>query len=1111
MEYQLHIEPTVKDEARNKNIAARNAALWRNPANGILRGISKNEGVPPARAIWEMVQNARDQSRGTANIKFIVSNDNLVFMHDGIPFDQDTIKALILQTSSKNGEDPTKAGQYGTGFLTTHLFGRLFYLKGSVILTEEYFYNFEEFKIDRTPNSSKDLIVNLQDQCEISDKWIDDDKGWSLTPVDWTEFRYPLSTEYSKKNAKVAFENSPSMAPYVMAMNPTINSISFEHNGNSVQYNAVEFKDIKSLSTEKYSIVRYMYRNNDIDESKILLVSKDKSELNEEPLFTVVLPLKEINEEKDKFIVEEYKANIPNLMIYLPLMGTENWGINFVIHSRDFTCSNDNRDSLRFVDESNGYQQETDRNTKIIERASDAILSFVNDHYSRFYDKKYLTKVNFNRATGNDELNKYYQGLEDKYTSGFRNLKLVTNAIGEDIAVSSVWVLSKEITENISDDSILISAIFYLMKGCKGENKIPKKEELLYWSQILQEWYPEEDEANFVTFKALENYIDETEDELELNNLLVFDTLLKDLGILTVFNEKKLLPTEKNVRKYIKELKRPISLHPDFKSVLDVIIPDITENFIHPNFAEFISDEYTDEHFKKDISEAITATRNDQEMIRGAYKDNKSGYDYPSHKIDIEIIDALISFVEMQMNDNSVAFYSNILRKMKEFYGVIFHSSAYKIEKDKSYDFRPALRVIINDALYRFTIMEDKDKIECSDWIKECVSLIYGFDEARKSAFLDDYKVYRNKNDQYDWADKLYRAEDAPDALLDIYDEKVNKITQEQMKEAHEKSMRFHTKSIRNILVDESMEMFYKKELKKTGEDLGKEIYKEMVVEDEFWQTRLTNEANKTTTLDVINKIQSKVDNNRWKVYFPGIHEHCAVLFFSLVASSDERKSKNIFKLINKTSEELESINELLEDPDLPAILTLGRVALLQKKNENSDFEYKKTLGNYVEDIIKEYLEDSLDDKKLEVVNEQDGKDIVIMLDDVPIYYIEVKSRWASKESVMMSKTQTEVSFEHMDNYALVAVDMVNYPRENAEAHVYPDNVVETKERMKVLSDIGTSTKKFADITNEKSTDIHIGGDFKTVIPQNIINCGQSFDEFIITLTDVIKEKLQNT
>ena len=339
----------------------------------------------------------------------------------------------------------------------------------------------------------------------------------------------------------------------------------------------------------------------------------------------------------------------------------------------------------------------------------------------------------------------------------------------------------------------------------------------------------------------------------------------------------------------------------------------------------------------------------------------------------------------------------------------------------------------------------------------------------------------------------------------------MNKITQEQMKEAHEKSMRFHTKSIRNKLVDESMEIFYKKELKKTGEDLGKEIYKEMVVEDEFWQTRLTNEANKTTTLDVINKIQSKVDNNRWKVYFPGIHEHCAVLFFSLVASSDERKSKNIFKLINKTSEELESINELLEDPDLPAILTLGRVALLQKKNENSDFEYKKTLGNYVEDIIKEYLEDSLDDKKLEVVNEQDGKDIVIMLDDVPIYYIEVKSRWASKESVMMSKTQTEVSFEHMDNYALVAVDMVNYPRENAEAHVYPDNVAETKERMKVLSDIGTSTAKFADITNEKSTDIHIGGDFKTVIPQNIINCGQSFDEFIITLTDVIKEKLQNT
>ena len=39
---------------------AENSAVWESHANNIIIGIEANDDVKPVRAIWEMVQNARD-------------------------------------------------------------------------------------------------------------------------------------------------------------------------------------------------------------------------------------------------------------------------------------------------------------------------------------------------------------------------------------------------------------------------------------------------------------------------------------------------------------------------------------------------------------------------------------------------------------------------------------------------------------------------------------------------------------------------------------------------------------------------------------------------------------------------------------------------------------------------------------------------------------------------------------------------------------------------------------------------------------------------------------------------------------------------------------------
>ncbi|MCB9189974.1 MAG: DUF3883 domain-containing protein [Flavobacteriales bacterium] len=61
----------------------------------------------------------------------------------------------------------------------------------------------------------------------------------------------------------------------------------------------------------------------------------------------------------------------------------------------------------------------------------------------------------------------------------------------------------------------------------------------------------------------------------------------------------------------------------------------------------------------------------------------------------------------------------------------------------------------------------------------------------------------------------------------------------------------------------------------------------------------------------------------------------------------------------------------------------------------------------------------SFGDKETETTNIQGGQDIVIFLTKPLVYFIEVKSRWNSQNSVSMSKLQLQRAEEENNRYAL--------------------------------------------------------------------------------------------
>lgn len=107
-------------------------------ADKIIQGIKKIGPGHAKRAIWELFQNAVDLSP-SCEIELKLSDNELTFSHNGVPFTMHTLDCLFTQVSSKTltekkleREEADPIGQYGTGFMTSHSFGDIVKVSGAI-------------------------------------------------------------------------------------------------------------------------------------------------------------------------------------------------------------------------------------------------------------------------------------------------------------------------------------------------------------------------------------------------------------------------------------------------------------------------------------------------------------------------------------------------------------------------------------------------------------------------------------------------------------------------------------------------------------------------------------------------------------------------------------------------------------------------------------------------------------------------------------------------------------------------------------------------------------------------------------------------------------------
>lgn len=370
------------------------------------------------------------------------------------------------------------------------------------------------------------------------------------------------------------------------------------------------------------------------------------------------------------------------------------------------------------------------------------------------------------------------------------------------------------------------------------------------------------------------------------------------------------------------------------------------------------------------------------------------------------------------------------------------------------------------------------------------IACIYAFSDF--NGMLQNYRIYLSQSEDFLYCKELKKDAGIPEKMKDIYDT----ITSVSEKANGIRKKLFDYEFGKIALTDATCEIVL----------FGKDIMDEILKSGKYIN-EIDSYEHKDLIMDIINNFDDEEEGVIWQNAFETIYKDIPSLLAKLVLNKDNREPMiKIMKVKDKNR--LNKAAEIINDENLIRIWEMGKAAWIEKQNEQHDFDKKKELGNYVEDYLRKELNDILSDYKIEakVDDVQGGQDIIVSINNKPIYYIEVKSRWVSADSVMMSAMQLDRSVEKKDCYSLFAVDMVGYNSENVKEHIYPESMEDFVSRIRVVANIGDLNEEIIPQKRNPNEQVHIGGDYKAVVPQNLITHNHvNFKSFV---DNVLKNKV---
>lgn len=1041
------------NEIRKQMELEQKRAFCKQSCTKIDQGLDKLDPRSGERAIWELFQNARDLARTdtngdkTAHIKITLTSSEFIFAHQGQPFDHDSLTSLVMQVSSRGKENDDTVGQYGTGFLTTHVFGRKLYVSGSLDMgkyTAGTYADINRFVIDRTYDNITEFVDKVAHQLLAVNDFADAPKINSCRQ--WTELCYELSSmEGASEKAAAAITSSIDMIPYVMTVNKPISDVIIENTltNENYQFEKIPLPDEEGL---KVMLVSIKY-NGTCEERKIYyLESEDGEDM-------AILPLETPFKTKSL-------SGIAKLFVFFPLLGTEDFGMDAVFHSKKFIPVEE-RDGLHLPVSNANVRVKYEQNVRVLNSLTAMVHRYYCEHAETISDWVNVTGLSFDCEHHKEDVTKeFFQNFKQTWSDFYQTLPIV-DLDGNRVCVnkSNVRFFSQEILSDIENEDVEGKFFTALYDAADHANQMVSRDEIICWSKVVASW--DKVHPSMIGVEEIAKQLGES-DNISKNILHAFDIYLSHKGAVSMFDNFALIPNRDGQKKKRTDLYDASNIPEWLGNIAKTLIPNKIETFADDTFIGLVS---ITSFTRNDLRDAITSRLR---SLRQDWLDKGNIYEST-------IVETLLKISSVFSSETVSSIRRNAVDVIAEHLGITNELRVLVPLDSSERDIAELPFKHLVECMLLEISQNDTEWITANmDYIVSIHSVLSNWAEYYNRNNHDGlcvkYGAFPNRNASSCVVRDLEKGIDIPNELSVLYQDVIGK-------------------DLNDRLVDNQFEPFYDF-VELSAKDVAEEIEKKLE----------ENGFKNSAVLDIINNIDK---DGCWAYWFPHIATQKAELFLNHVR---EDCKESVFKLMKiNDPDKLEQLAELADEIDLDEILNKGRAAMISQRNQEADFKFKFELGKYVERMIQQHLSNSISADDITVEVEQYGSDLSICKNGNPVYYIEVKSRWGTDQSVMMSPLQMKLSVEEANNYALCCVDMSHLKLSDEDEHIYP-SLEETLPLIKVLPDIGNLNREVADIASECTNRlVHIGGDFKCIVPQATIqNHGVSFN----TLIDEIISKV---
>lgn len=1034
----------TKEQLEQRKVEARKEEIRQNVKSHCTKirdGIRNNGTTSGERAIWELFQNARDLS-DSAVIKITLTDKDFVFAHKGEAFTYDSLCSLVKQVSSREKENESSVGQYGTGFLTTHKFGRKILIRGSMLINDEpkVYVDITDFKINRENfNDIPAFIEDMTDQIGEVEKLMDADQ--TTTQREWTELHYELNEERYAIAAN-AIEEAIKLMPYVLTFNDRIGSCTICYKDHEITFN----KEDKRTSIEGLNCKRIVKSFDGATENidcYYLELHNGESR--------ILLPLRN---ETDVFSL----GNVPKLFVHFPLIGPNYFNVNFIFHSHKFTPE-EKRDNIIVPKDNDATEIIAAENKAILDEMTQYLWSYLEKHVHLWQNTILMAGINIkDHGYTEQKTENYYKGIKNAWVTEFQKLKLI-EIEGKRYSMDDEkhpLVLESSLEQFLSDNQEK-GYIDVIYPYAKGAGMIPCKEELLKWSCIISVWNQDKTE-NFLTLESIVKYVSQVKGDRLLDML----KMLVEAEATSFFEKYELIPNREGVLKKRDDLRDARAIPDKLYALVKALDESVCVKMVDTEYQDIIKlNPYNRQNLREELNGVVKAKENE------CWRDSDSPHPYGG-----EFEKSLIALCSAFTTQNGDSKRNKLMPIICRFEDIDDYKEIYiPAAEDDQTGFDLYRQVFVSLVENQMMKIGQQD----TAWVAENVEDLIDFvDFARGDdykTFCTQYAIYPDMNGKLHVPEDLKRNQNVNEKLFELYDSVIND-------------------DLKSKCVDSRFEGYYPKFAEATYQYTSASVAKEI-------QNKLSaDQYQDTILLDIIDLTEQEGTKGlEWQLLFKDIYDQRESIRYHL-GSDDERKAINRM-LKQKNPKLLTKMAEVSERKDSETVLAKIDEAIDAYEHE----QHIKMLGDYVEANVQRFITDALVGTGINVTNEQGGQDLILSKAGFENYYIEIKSRWKDKEQAIMSAMQFQRAVDNPEHYVLISAQMWHFDQQRAEDGEAL-TLQELNPYLRVCDKIGELEadlkKRVDEAFRGGEQDIRISGSYDVRVPQKVFNL--TFDDLIVEL-----------